>query len=45
MLERTREIGGSFKAMLAEIEDMKRREEATLRIGSYSYIASRSSST
>ena len=40
VLERTREIDGSFKAMLAEVEDMKRREEATLRIGSYSFIAS-----
>ena len=36
VLGRTREIDGSFKAMLAEVEDMKRREEATLRIGSYS---------
>jgi len=26
--------------MLAEVKDMKRREEATLRIGSYSFIAS-----
>ena len=40
VLARTRDIDASFKAMLAEIEDMKRREEATLRIGSYSYIAS-----
>lgn len=40
VLERTREIDASFKAMLAELDDMKRREEATLRIGSYSFIAS-----
>ena len=40
VLERTRELDDSFKAMLAEVEDMKRREEATLRIGSYSFIAS-----
>ena len=40
VLERSREIDDSFKAMLAEVEDMKRREEATLRIGSYSFIAS-----
>ena len=40
VLKRTREIDDSFKAMVAEVEDMKRREEATLRIGSYSYIAS-----
>ncbi len=40
VLERTREIDGMFKTMLAEVEDLKRREEATLRIGSYSYIAS-----
>lgn len=40
VLERTRAIDESYRAMLAEVEDMKRREEATLRIGSYSYIAS-----
>ena len=40
VLKRTREIDSSFKAMVAEVEDLKRREEATLRIGSYSYIAS-----
>ena len=40
VLARTREIDATFKAMVAEVEDMKRREEATLRIGSYSYIAS-----
>lgn len=40
VLTRTREMRKSFNEMLAEVEDMKRREEATLRIGSYSYIAS-----
>jgi len=40
VLKRTRDIDESFKAMVAEVEDLKRREEATLRIGSYSYIAS-----
>ena len=40
VLRRTREINKSFMSMLAEVEDMKLREEATLRIGSYSYIAS-----
>lgn len=40
VLARTREIDESFKAMVAEVEDLKRREAATLRIGSYSYIAS-----
>lgn len=40
VLKRTREIDRTFKAMIAEVEDAKRREEATLRIGSYSYIAS-----
>ena len=40
VLERTREIDATFKAMVAEVEDLKRREEATLRVGSYSYIAS-----
>ncbi len=40
VLERSRELDREFKEMLAELDDMKRREEATLRIGSYSYIAS-----
>lgn len=40
VLARTREIDASFKAMLSEVEDAKRREAATLRIGSYSIIAS-----
>lgn len=40
VLERIGEIDSLFKKMLADVEDAKRREEATLRIGSYSYIAS-----
>ena len=40
VLKRMREIDGSFKAMITEIEDAKRREAATLSIGSYSVIAS-----
>lgn len=40
VLRRTREIDESFQAMLAEVEDAKRREAATLRVGSYSIIAS-----
>ena len=39
VLAHTREIDASFKAMLAEVKDLKRREAATLRIGSYSYAA------
>ena len=40
VLERTCEMDASFKAMLADLEDAKRREEATLHIGSFSIIAS-----
>lgn len=40
VLRYTREIDTSIKAMVADVEGMKRREEATMRIGSYSYIAS-----
>lgn len=40
VLERTKQLDQDFKAMIAEVEDMKRREEATLHIGCYSLIAS-----
>ena len=40
VLAHTREIDCSFKAMLAEVKDMQRREAATLHIGCFSLLAS-----